>query len=82
MVISQHGRNARLGSASFLTNPTRDWSPTARMSRNARLGSASFLTDGSGVRIKTKIGGRNARLGSASFLTKRKEEMEITLKES
>mgnify|MGYP007061484378 CR=1 FL=1 len=39
------GRNARLGSASFLTGRLVQDEINARvMSRNARLGSASFLT--------------------------------------
>ena len=40
------GRNARLGSASFLTTcvPGLQW-PDDHVGRNARLGSASFLTE-------------------------------------
>ena len=65
----RRSRNARLGSASFLTDVGSGAEPGGREGRNARLGSASFLTQ-----LATKYGmryisSRNARLGSASFLT-------------
>ena len=65
----QYRRNARLGSASFLTIRELKMNESTSLSRNARLGSASFLTKFMAfTRDRTRLR-RNARLGSASFLT-------------
>ena len=62
-------RNARLGSASFLTDGVHPHRGSVQQRRNARLGSASFLTAIAGGVPTRRRSGRNARLGSASFLT-------------